>query len=98
MRLPRWVHRFWAKVTGRFWSQCPNCLQFFGGHEVGVSGPHLNSVQRWSDMGVDGRRYPGVPVWRLICRKCTATGVGCLSHAESGMYHEGCEFAPVPRG
>lgn len=97
MRLPRWVHKCWAKTTGKFWGPCPSCGHFFGGHER-TDRMHLNSVQRWSDAGVNGQRHRAIPVWRTICRACTASGVGCLSHASAGMYHGGCEFAPVPRG
>lgn len=31
--VPRWIHRVLAKVGGYFWSPCPECGEFFGGHE-----------------------------------------------------------------
>ena len=33
MRLPRWVHQFYAWVMGYFWLPCPSCGRMFGGHE-----------------------------------------------------------------
>jgi hypothetical protein len=31
--LPRWVHRWWARLLGYFWLPCPTCGRSFGGHE-----------------------------------------------------------------
>jgi hypothetical protein len=33
MRLPRWIHKVYAKLFGYYWLACPLCGQFFGGHE-----------------------------------------------------------------
>ena len=30
---PRFVERWYAKATGRFWLPCPICGEMFGGHE-----------------------------------------------------------------
>jgi hypothetical protein len=32
-RLPRFIHRWWAKINGYFWIRCPICQRYFGGHE-----------------------------------------------------------------
>jgi hypothetical protein len=34
MRLPRFLHRFWAWLNGYFWAPCPVCGRMFGGHEA----------------------------------------------------------------
>lgn len=36
MRLPRFIHRLYAWLTGRFWLPCPICGREFGGHENGT--------------------------------------------------------------
>jgi hypothetical protein len=33
-RLPRWVAKFIARLTRRFWLPCPKCGAMFSGHEV----------------------------------------------------------------
>lgn len=33
MRVPRWIHRIWARIFGYFWAPCPECDELFGGHE-----------------------------------------------------------------
>jgi hypothetical protein len=32
-RLPRWMHRTYARLGGYFWLPCPLCGQYFAGHE-----------------------------------------------------------------
>jgi hypothetical protein len=32
--MPRWVHHYYAKLTGHFWLECRRCGRMFGGHEV----------------------------------------------------------------
>lgn len=85
MRLPRWLHRFYAWVTGRFWLPCPHCGAVFGGHEwlfdqeYRANG-HLASV--W----IEGGHH------RAICPACTLAGVGCLSHAAHNRRHLRCPY------
>lgn len=33
MKLPRWMHKLRANLTGYFWLPCPLCGEMFGGHE-----------------------------------------------------------------
>ncbi len=33
MKLPRFLHRFYAVLMGYFWLPCPICGEYFGGHE-----------------------------------------------------------------
>lgn len=33
--LPRFVHRWYARLFGYFWLPCPRCGRWFGGHEEG---------------------------------------------------------------
>jgi hypothetical protein len=35
MRLPRFLHRWYAQTFGYFWLPCPLCGRPFGGHEWG---------------------------------------------------------------
>lgn len=34
MKLPRWMHQFYAWALGYFWLPCPICGEPFGGHEL----------------------------------------------------------------
>ena len=34
-RLPRSIHKLYANLLGYFWSPCPLCGRYFGGHEDG---------------------------------------------------------------
>lgn len=34
MRLPRWMHRAYARFFGYFWIPCPLCGYMRGGHEI----------------------------------------------------------------
>ena len=33
-KLPRIIHRMWAKIASYFWISCPLCDEYFGGHEI----------------------------------------------------------------
>ena len=35
MKLPRWLHHWFANFWGYFWLPCPRCGEYFGGHEDG---------------------------------------------------------------
>ena len=41
MKLPRWMHKMYAKVFGYFWLPCPICGEYFGGHEVKRETPRV---------------------------------------------------------
>lgn len=95
MRLPRWVHRYWAWQCDYFWLPCSSCGVPTGGHEwkrLNDSTKHFSAIWGWSDDPVRPQ-----PIQRGICGECTSKGVGCRSYAAAGWYHEGCEFAPAPR-
>lgn len=84
MRLPRFVHRFYARLTGRFWLPCPHCGAMFGGHEwladhEDRAGGHLATVR------MSGRNLG-------ICPPCTLGGVGCRSHAAHNRRHLRCAY------
>jgi len=34
MKLPRFLHQFYAWLMGYFWIPCPICREYFGGHEL----------------------------------------------------------------
>jgi len=55
VRLPRWLHRWYANHYGYFWLPCPLCGEPFGGHEWGV----------WADL------YCGDGSCQGVCRHCT---------------------------
>lgn len=78
-RLPRWMHRVWARLTGYFWSPCPLCRQMFGGHEW-RSLPGLSSTVYFDK---DGNLYqptadivPRGVRGKGICPRCTREGKG----------------------
>jgi hypothetical protein len=33
VKLPRFVHHFWAWLAGYYWIPCPLCGKYIGGHE-----------------------------------------------------------------
>lgn len=35
--LPRWVNHLYTFVVGYFWMRCPECQEYFGGHECGIA-------------------------------------------------------------
>jgi len=41
MKLLRFMHMIYAKVSGRFWLPCPICGAYFGGHEVTPETPSV---------------------------------------------------------
>lgn len=64
--LPRWVHRCYAFLAGCFWSSCPLCDRYFGGHE-------------WRDIEDKSSWIPakGQPGYGMgICPGCTRAGRG----------------------
>lgn len=47
MRLPRVIHRIWARLGGYFWLACPRCGREFGGHEWDRAGfPTINRLNQ----------------------------------------------------
>lgn len=54
MRLPSWVRRIWAGVTGTFWLPCPLCGDSYGGYEANGAG--IPDVSRQG-------------VYRMVCPK-----------------------------
>lgn len=36
LKVPRFVHKAWARAWGYFWLPCPLCRRMFGGHEHGI--------------------------------------------------------------
>jgi hypothetical protein len=62
----RWFHRWWANLGGFFWSPCPLCSEYFGGHEWRPIDGKPSSV---SDSG-----SPNIRVG--ICPQCTRAGHG----------------------
>ena len=43
MKLPRRLHRIYARLMGYFWLPCPKCGEYFGGHELTGYEPAINS-------------------------------------------------------
>jgi hypothetical protein len=84
--IPRGLHKFWAELRGKFWTPCPQCGEYFGGHEWTTrredKGGHIATL--WAP--------PDEPR-RAICPACTRAGVGCLSHARHGGHrHPRCPY------
>lgn len=63
--MPRILHRLYAAVRGYFWTDCPVCGAFFGGHE-------------WTPVGGLATTIPtGQPnTGTAICPACTIAGYG----------------------
>lgn len=68
-RLPRWMHRLYARLDGYFWTPCPLCRRRFGGHEWkerdGLSATITTATR------VNGGRSG-----TAICPSCTRAGRG----------------------
>lgn len=79
LRLPRWMHRIYARMFGYFWSPCPICRRPFGGHEWRNHDGMPSSVYRF-DVERDAYIYTG------ICPDCTRAGKGARPGAR---YDEG---------
>lgn len=66
--LPRWLHRFYARLIGYAWGPCPLCGRSFGGHEwrdrKGLSSTITKSER------------PGKRTGTAICPICTRAGYG----------------------
>jgi hypothetical protein len=61
IKLPRWVHRIYARCLGYFWLPCPRCRTEFGGHEVvSPAGPQVGYFDNES----------GRPTF-VLCPSCT---------------------------
>lgn len=83
-RLPRWMHRMWARTWGYFWRPCSECGRPYGGHEWrDIDGKSSTiwgamSAAVWRSGGSAGVRYSlgGVRRGRGICPACTRAGKG----------------------
>jgi len=54
VKIPRWVHRVWARVFGYFWMPCSECGEMYGGHEWKVGA----AVHEETGLGVCPRCDP----------------------------------------
>ena len=89
MRKPLRWRQFVAWWYGKFWKPCPQCGQWFGGHEDRGRSGHVDSIPL-----VFSERDN---LFTVICPDCVAHGVGCRAHAAIGWYHKhDCEFVPYP--
>lgn len=63
--MPRSLHRLYANLRGYFWTDCPVCGAWFGGHEWKLDGPLVATIPT------------GVPnTGTAICPSCTVIGYG----------------------
>lgn len=60
--LPRFLHRWYARLFGYFWLPCPLCREPFGGHEIIIPEPEEIGIIR-----------PGGPR-RIPCPRCVKDG------------------------
>lgn len=79
LRIPRWVHREYARLFGYFWIPCPLCREPFGGHEWRRT-PFLSNV-----ITVRGGSDPEI-LGRLICRTCTLARRGGKEYDREDVY------------
>jgi len=75
---PRWIHHLYARAAGYFWSACPLCGQFSGGHEW-KERDGLSATITIED-GPGARRGKG------ICPTCTRAGLGDQSWTASAQW------------
>lgn len=45
--MPRFLHRWYAFVAGYFWTPCPRCGRWFGGHENGGGADYILDDRGW---------------------------------------------------
>lgn len=62
-KLPRFIHKMWAKLFNYFWLPCPICGRTFGGHES-----KQNNIL-WFDKG-KGKGFCNDPeCWKIATQK-----------------------------
>jgi hypothetical protein len=45
--MPRYFHRFYARIFGYFWLPCPKCGEMFGGHEAQAGTRARPPIKGW---------------------------------------------------
>lgn len=47
VRMPRWIHKIYARMRGYFWMPCPICGCMFGGHETAQTTLMIDLANGW---------------------------------------------------
>jgi hypothetical protein len=58
----RWLHKLWANFAGYYWTQCPICGEYYGGHELKVNS---ESLKKYSC--ITGKAFNKA---KCVCPRC----------------------------